>query len=99
MHSDASAAENAKTINATRVDAIFSFVIFSSTYPGGHVFKHLPLQNMSQILVEVHVVHGVFTNLQHFMKHVNRTHSIFYAEPNIQFSDGNCIEFAMRGRF
>ena len=32
------------------------------------------------------------------MKAVNRTHGIFYKEPNLQYSDGTCVEFAWRKR-
>ena len=52
-----------------------------------------------QILMEVHgsnryardAVDGLMTAL-------NQTHGIYYREPNIEWSDGTCIEFALRRR-
>lgn len=50
-----------------------------------------------QLMMEVHGAnrHG---DVQHLMKSLNRTHGIYYREPNIQYSDGTCIEFALRRR-
>ena len=65
--------------------------------------KSIDMQNVLQILVEVHgdILIQRLSNLNgvnRFMKILNTTHSVFYAEPNIEFSDGNCIEFSMRMR-
>jgi hypothetical protein len=60
--------------------------------------KALKHYAFSQIFIEVHGDRRPFSTLQRFMKHLNTSHSIFYAEPNIQFTDGNCIEFSLRQR-
>ena len=67
------------------------------------VFDHLDTKNILQILVEVHgdmayTRRSSLAGVQRLLSLLNATHSIFYAEPNIQFSDGNCIEFSMRRR-
>ena len=36
--------------------------------------------------------------VEKLMRAINKTHGIYYREPNIQHSDGTCIEFALRRR-
>ena len=50
-----------------------------------------------QLLVEVH---GAMqpSKVEALMRAFNRTHGIFYREPNLQHSDGTNIEFALRRR-
>ena len=62
------------------------------------VFKYIDTQNILQILVEVHGDKRSMTELDKLMRSLHTTHSVFYAEPNIEYSDGNCIEFSMRLR-
>ena len=62
------------------------------------VLRLLNLQQVSQILLEVHGDNKPFSELKKLMKYLNKTHSIFYSEPNIQYSDGSCIEFSMKKR-
>ena len=69
------------------------------------IFEHLDTKKILQILVEVHgdwsTANKRSQNLyviKSLMNLLNTTHSVFYAEPNIQFSDGNCIEFSLRRR-
>lgn len=64
------------------------------------LFINIDLLQFQQILIEVHgdLSDSGIKGLHHFMTHLNKTHSIFYAEPNIQFSDGNCIEYSTRRR-
>ena len=67
----------------------------------------------NQLLVEVHgdigraavsrrgglsAVKYLQRRVDEFMRGLNRTHGIFYREPNIMHSDGTCIEFALRRR-
>ena len=63
-----------------------------------NVFKDIDTKNILQILVEVHGDMRTMTKHKELMSLLNTTHSVFYAEPNIQFSDGSCIEFSMRRR-
>ncbi|KAL1498733.1 hypothetical protein AB1Y20_014043 [Prymnesium parvum] len=55
------------------------------------------MANVEQLLVEVHGFKG-HADVEHLMTELNKTHGIFYREPNIQFTDGTCIEFAFRNR-
>jgi hypothetical protein len=50
-----------------------------------------------QLLVEVH---GSMrpSKVEALMLAFNRTHGIFYREPNLLFTDGTYIEFALRRR-
>jgi hypothetical protein len=50
-----------------------------------------------QLLVEVHGNRWKH-QVEQLMTSLNRTHGIYYREPNIQHSDGTCIEFALRRR-
>ncbi|KAL1498732.1 hypothetical protein AB1Y20_014042 [Prymnesium parvum] len=55
------------------------------------------MANVEQLLVEVHG-NNRHADVEHLMTELNKTHGIFYREPNIQYSDGTCIEFAFRNR-
>ena len=72
------------------------------------VFEHINTHRIMQILIEVHgdrylrrgssLARSNLANVKKLMGLLNTTHSVFYAEPNIQWTDGNCIEFSMRRR-
>ena len=49
------------------------------------------------IMVEVHPFRDIQT-IDRFMKTLTTKHGIYYREPNIQHTDGTCIEFALRRR-
>jgi len=53
-----------------------------------------------QMMIEVHgrSDFGRPHDVHRLMKGLNQSYGIFYREPNIQHSDGTCIEFAMRRR-
>jgi hypothetical protein len=55
---------------------------------------HVPTE---QLMVEVHGNKSPH-QVHKLMSELNATHGIFYREPNIQHSDGTCIEFALRRR-
>lgn len=62
----------------------------------------LPFPMATQILVETHGClqheHATWRLLKAWLENMNRTHSIFAAEPNIEFGDGICIEHSYRKR-
>ena len=53
--------------------------------------------HIEQFNLEVHGANR-YREVEHLMRGINRTHGIYYKEPNIQHSDGTCIEFAFRHR-
>jgi hypothetical protein len=50
------------------------------------------------LLVKIHGGPHRRDDVQRLMTRLNRTHGIYYREPNIEHSDGTCIEFALRLR-
>jgi len=49
------------------------------------------------ILVEIHG-NGHEDEADALLRKLNTTHGIYYREPNMEFTDGGCIEFAMKRR-
>ena len=59
----------------------------------------------AQVLLELHGSRDYLPStdaseaaVEKLMRAINKTHGIYYREPNIQYSDGTCIEFALRRR-
>lgn len=59
----------------------------------------------AQVLLELHGSRDYLPStdapeaaVEKLMRAINKTHGIYYREPNIQHSDGTCIEFALRRR-
>ena len=78
--------------------SIFKIDCEGCEFDGG-VAAFLDRVPTEQLLIEVHAHGGRPLNqLTNFMTAVNKTHGIFYREPNIQHTDGTCIEFAFRKR-
>uniref|UniRef100_A0A7S4C3J4 Methyltransferase domain-containing protein n=1 Tax=Chrysotila carterae TaxID=13221 RepID=A0A7S4C3J4_CHRCT len=50
-----------------------------------------------QMQIEIHGGNR-YTQTHALMTAINRSFGVFYNEPNVQFSDGTCVEFAMRRR-